>query len=219
MAGLLSAFMMFSIGTAAVSAEEPETDVNDGKSSENIAEEINEAGDVSALNEKIAALPDSLLGSTDIAKDYDNLLAIREAYEALSEEEQAEVDFTKAETLLDYNSDTLNPENLEKGTSLEGKVVGYLGSSITQGFRSNGTAFPEYIAQLSGSTTIKQAIPGGTLALKEGYREEASYIYQLLNGALKDVEHLDALVVQLSTNDVTAEIPIGELTDSFASED
>ena len=206
LSGVLSAMLVLSGISTNVYAEEQ---IMDETGSEAVA----------ALNEQIAALPESLLGSTDIAKDYENLLAIKAAYEALSEEEKAEVDFTKAETLLDFNSDTLNPENLEKGNSLEGKVIGYLGSSITQGFRSDGVAFPEYIAQLSGSTTIKQAIPGGTLALKEGYREEVCYINQLLDGALTDVEHLDALVVQLSTNDVGAGIPIGEVSESFASED
>ncbi len=177
------------------------------------------ASAVDELNAKLAELPDTLLYSEDIAADYHALLDLKAEYDALSEAEKAKVDFTKAEELLNPNSTTLDPSNLEKGDSLEGLVIGYLGSSITQGFRSNGIAFPEYIAQISGSTAIKQAIPGGTLALKEGYREEVCYINQLLNGALKDVEHLDALVVQLSTNDVGAGIPIGELSESFASAD
>ena len=197
--GMLSAFLVFTNGTAAVHAEDSDP--------------------VADLNAKVAALPESLLSSTDIDSDYHSLLELKAAYDALSEEDKAKVDFTKAEELLNFNSTTLDPSNLEKGNSLEGMTIGYLGSSITQGFRSDGIAFPEYIAQLSGSTSIKQAIPGGTLALKEGYREEVCYINQLLDGALTDVEHLDALVVQLSTNDVGAGIPIGELSGSFASAD
>ncbi|MBQ7993456.1 MAG: hypothetical protein IJ252_10535, partial [Solobacterium sp.] len=221
-AGFLSFLMALSSGTA-VRAEET---IDEMPESEDITEQAEEAeAEIPAsaatddLNSRIAALPAALIASGDIYSDVHELLSIKEAYDALGEEEQAQVNYAKVESLLDYNSTDLDPANLEKGNTLEGKVIGYLGSSITQGFRSNGVAFPEYIAQLSGSTTIKQAVPGGTLALKEGYREEICYINQLHNGALTDVEHLDALVVQLSTNDVGAGIPIGELSDSFAAAD
>ncbi|MBR2809946.1 MAG: hypothetical protein IKD69_01065 [Solobacterium sp.] len=179
------------------------------------------AAEEASLNDRIAALPESMLLTEDVEKDYLECLSIKEAYEALSDEEKEGINYDKVAELLNANSDTLNVENVEKGTveNLEGKTIGYLGSSITYGFATGGVAFPEYIEQMSGSESVKQAISGGPLALVEGVRDEISYVRQLWDGALKDVEHLDALVVQLSTNDASLGIPVGELSESFKAED
>lgn len=63
-----------------------------------------------------------------------------------------------------------------------------------------------------------EAISGGTLACKKSdaqhdYREKISYITQLMDpaGVLQRTEHLDLLVVQLSTNDGTMEIDLGSV--------
>lgn len=182
---------------------------------------VHATGEEPSLQDRINALPASMLLSEDVTKDYAELLSIKAAYDALGEEEQAAIDMTRVNELLDANSATLDPANVPAGSiaNLQGKSIGYLGSSITYGFATNGIAFPEYIEQMSGSKSIKQAISGGPLALKEGVRDEISYVRKLWDGALKDVEHLDALVVQLSTNDAGLGIELGELSDSFNKDD
>ena len=178
-----------------------------------------------SLNDRIAALPDSMLETEDVEKDYLEALSIKKAYEALSREEQAGItNYAKVTELLKPNSNTLNVEQVKQGVveNLEGKTIGYLGSSVTRGRESNEVSFPEYIAKMSGSTSIKQAIDGSTLApppIYLSFMGITSYVNQLKNGALTNVEHLDALVIQLSTNDARFNLSLGTLSSSFKKED
>ena len=174
-----------------------------------------------ALNESINALPATMINAEDIEATYKQAVAIQENYNELTEEEQAEVDLTKVETLVNGKSDTLAVENVAyvPGSVLEGKTIGYLGSSITYGFATNGVAFADYIQKITGSTSVKQAISGGPLAKVEGVRDEVSYITQLLDGAITPDQDLDVLVVQVSTNDAALGIEMGELSDSYNLED
>lgn len=172
------------------------------------------------LNSKISQLPETMLASENVAKTFQQLLDIQEKYNKLSDEEKKSVtNYSKVEKLLNPNDDSLNTEFVnQKTSSLKGKTIGYLGSSITVGFRSENVAFPDYIGKITGSTTVKQAITGGPLAKKDGVRDEVSYITQLENNLSKN-ENLDALVVQLSTNDTTLGIEMGEVSSSQNKED
>ena len=172
------------------------------------------------LNSKISQLPETMLASENVAKTFQQLLDIQEKYNKLSDEEKESVtNYSKVEKLLNPNDDSLNTEFVsQKTSSLKGKTIGYLGSSITVGFRSENVAFPDYIGKITGSTTVKQAITGGPLAKKEGVRDEVSYITQLEDNLSKN-ENLDALVVQLSTNDTTLGIEMGEVSSSQNKDD
>lgn len=172
------------------------------------------------LNSKISQLPETMLTSENVAKTFQQLLDIQEKYNKLSDEEKESVtNYSKVEKLLNPNDDSLNTEFVsQKTSSLKGKTIGYLGSSITVGFRSENVAFPDYIGKITGSTTVKQAITGGPLAKKEGVRDEVSYITQMEDNLTKN-ENLDALVVQLSTNDTTLGIEMGEVSSSQNKDD
>lgn len=78
---------------------------------------------------------------------------------------------------------------------LEGKIIYFLGSSITYGFSSNGYAIPELIQDRYKAICIKNAISGTTLA----DNEKNSYYSRLIND--KNNVKLDLFVCQLSTND------------------
>lgn len=120
------------------------------------------------------------------------------------------------------NDEVYNPEHLEAVSSpLNGKTFAALGSSITYGYGSEGIAFPEMIAKIDQCRFIKQAISGMTLAYVPERLEthpEGSYVRQLLD-MIDPSEKIDAFVVQLSTNDASKGIEMGEVSDSFASAD
>lgn len=178
---------------------------------------------MSAINERIKQLPASMLETENV--EHTVLLAeqIWKEYEQLSEDEQERcTEIEKVKELLNGNSHALDLEHIaEQKSILQEKVIGYLGSSITVGMKSENVSFPDYIGKRTGSRTIKQAISGGTLAYKKSdaehdYREKISYIAQLLDGSnpLQDQEHLDLLLVQLSTNDPTLGIDPGMVTEA-----
>ncbi len=98
------------------------------------------------------------------------------------------------------NTDTLN-------SPINGKTVIFLGSSVTFGYGSLGVSFAEYLEKTDGIIPVKEAVSGTTLAdLKNN-----SYISRL-----KTVDtsiNADAFICQLSTNDATKNIPLGEIAD------
>lgn len=90
---------------------------------------------------------------------------------------------------------------------LKGKTILYLGSSVTYGAASQGVSFVEYISKRNGCAAVKEAVSGTTLADVE----EGSYIRRMeqnLDPALK----ADAFICQLSTNDATRKLPLGEIS-------
>ena len=104
------------------------------------------------LNSKISQLPETMLASENVAKTFQQLLDIQEKYNKLSDEEKESViNYSKVEKLLNPNDDSLNTEFVsQKTSSLKGKTIGYLGSSITVGFISENVAFPDYIGKITG---------------------------------------------------------------------
>lgn len=173
------------------------------------------------INQRIVQLPSSMLEAENVKNTVIEAANLMDIYHALTPAEKEMIfHIDKVVKLLDGNSSSLDPAHVIKEDSpLKGKIIGYLGSSITVGMKSGNVAFPDYIAAQTGSTAVKQAISGGTLACKKSdgqhdYRERISYVAQLLDpdGILQKTDSLDALLVQLSTNDGTMDIAMGEIT-------
>lgn len=111
---------------------------------------------------------------------------------------------------------------------LKGKTFFFLGSSVTYGASSEGESFADFIAKRQGATSIKKAISGTSLMdvdqpktndaeFKDSPLNGKSYVYRFDDYLASDekVEHVDALVLQLSTNDAKAGVDYGEVTPDF----
>ncbi len=108
------------------------------------------------------------------------------------------------------NSSQYSVENCEAaGSSLSGKTVIFLGSSVTYGFASLGESFADYLVAVDGLVAVKEAKNGTTLVDDK----PDSYISRMktLDKNIK----ADAFICQLSTNDATQEKPLGEIADGF----
>lgn len=97
--------------------------------------------------------------------------------------------------------------------NLQGKRIIFLGSSVTYGSASKGESFAEYMEKFDGIIPIKEAVSGTTL-VDNG---EKSYIQRLKR--LDKNMQADLLVCQLSTNDATKKLPLGDVSDSFDMND
>lgn len=89
--------------------------------------------------------------------------------------------------------------------SLKGKTILFLGSSVTYGSAANGVSFVEMLAEKCGCTAVKEAVSGTTL-VDNGPN---SYVARMktMDASLK----ADLFVCQLSTNDASRGLPLGEL--------
>ncbi len=115
------------------------------------------------------------------------------------------------------NSDRYNPENIEpyENSPLQGRTILFLGSSVTQGYASDGISFVDYIERLDGANVIKEVMGATTVANSNvGYASaENSY-----NPRLRQYDSstpVEAVVIQLSSNDSTSGVPLGDLSESF----
>lgn len=96
---------------------------------------------------------------------------------------------------------------------INGKTVIFLGSSVTFGYGSFGVSFADFLEKTDGITAVKEAVSGTTLVdIKSN-----SYVSRMKK-IDKDI-NADAFVCQLSTNDATKEMPLGEISDSFSMND
>ncbi len=94
-------------------------------------------------------------------------------------------------------------------SSLEGKNIIFLGSSVTYGYGSMGVSFVDFLEEGNGIIALKEAVSGTTLAdIKDN-----SYVSRLKK--IDKSFSADAFVCQLSTNDATKNIPLGKITDSY----
>lgn len=96
-----------------------------------------------------------------------------------------------------------------RGGILDGKIIIFLGSSVTEGSGSCGESFVDYLEHKDGVVAVKEAISGTTLVTMD----ETSYIPRMkkIDTSIK----ADAFVCQLSTNDASKGFPLGTLSDSF----
>ncbi len=113
-------------------------------------------------------------------------------------------------TFAEGNKSKYDVENVEPiaDSPLDGKNIIFLGSSVTQGMQSKKVSFVEYIAKRDNVNVIKEAVSGTTLT----DTDDGSYVSRL-----KEIDKsfpADMVVVQLSTNDATQNLPLGEISDS-----
>ena len=116
------------------------------------------------------------------------------------------------------NSDRydLNHMKENSGSLLRGKTIIFLGSSVTEGAAAEGQSFVELFESLDGVHAVKEAVSGTTMAdrfsvyalMKAGNGK--SYVRRLrkLDRNIK----ADCVVCQLSTNDATRNLPLGEIS-------
>lgn len=104
-----------------------------------------------------------------------------------------------------YSLDKLKVDDKSK---LKGLTIGFLGSSITYGAMSLGVSFVDYLAKIEGIKTIKEAISGTTLVDDK----DDSYISRLKR--IDKNIRFDFFIVQLSTNDMWQNKPLGNLDDT-----
>ncbi len=108
------------------------------------------------------------------------------------------------------NDSKYDLENVEviADNPLSGKKIIFLGSSVTDGMQSRGISFVDYIGKRDNIDFIKEAVSGTTLAdVKDN-----SYVSRMKT--IDTTYDADMFVVQLSTNDATQGIPLGEISDS-----
>lgn len=102
---------------------------------------------------------------------------------------------------------------------LNDKIIFYLGSSVTRGHGgdTDGTSFAEITANLTGNSYCKEAVSGTTLAYRanEAVGSE-SYVTRMDN--FDFTKNPDVLVVQLSTNDFSQNVPLGTVSISTSPE-
>ncbi len=96
---------------------------------------------------------------------------------------------------------------------INGKTVIFLGSSVTFGYGSLGVSFADFLEKTDGITAIKEAVSGTTLVDVKS----SSYVSRVKK-IDKNIK-ANAFVCQLSTNDATKEMPLGEISDSFSMND
>ncbi len=100
------------------------------------------------------------------------------------------------------NSSKYDPSKCEAAiTSLTGKTIYWLGSSVTLGMESWDVSMADYIAARNNATCVKEAISGTTLIDKK-YKKHDSYVTRMQSGEnFKKDEKIDAFICQISTND------------------
>lgn len=93
-------------------------------------------------------------------------------------------------------------------SSLAGRTIVFLGSSVTVGALSMGQACADYLARKCGVLAYKEAVSGTTLC--DDAHDGSSYVERL--GTIPTSMHVDAFVCQLSTNDAWKGKPMGTVT-------
>lgn len=131
--------------------------------------------------------------------------------------------------MIDENNIKKDPGNAEKyslknagineNSSLEGKNILFLGSSVTLGTGALNISFADYLATRNNFTSYKYAVGATTLVdemsilafLASG--DGDSYIQRIIK-IDKNLD-VDCLVCQLSTNDASMKKELGVISDSF----
>ena len=97
----------------------------------------------------------------------------------------------------------------DENSLLKGKMIIYLGSSVTFGAASFEQSFIEYIDKMEGTVSVKEAVSGTTLVDDE----PNSYIERMLH-LPKDIR-ADAFICQLSTNDAAKNKPLDKIVSAI----
>lgn len=108
-----------------------------------------------------------------------------------------------------YGEYSLNNITMKEDSPIKDKTVIFLGSSVTFGYGSLGVSFADYLEKTDGIIAVKEAVSGTTLVDVKSN----SYVSRMKT-IDKNIQ-ADAFVCQLSTNDATKEMPLGEISESF----
>ncbi len=119
------------------------------------------------------------------------------------------------------NAPAYDADKLEKheDSPLTGKTILFLGSSVTYGAAAEAQSFVELFETLDGVNAIKEARSGTTLVDKNSvlaaiaFGNGDSYVKRLKQISTNTT--IDCVVVQLSTNDATMKLPLGEISESM----
>lgn len=95
-----------------------------------------------------------------------------------------------------------------EASSLFGKKIIFLGSSVTYGSAAKGQSFVELLAKSLGIVPIKEAVSGTTIVDKPS-NNLPSYIQRMK--ALDTSMKVDLFVCQLGTNDAAKNYPLGNI--------
>lgn len=128
----------------------------------------------------------------------------------IAREEKRRADVPGNDEIYDVKNQPKHPDSI-----LNGRKILFLGSSVTYGAASEGQSFVDLFAQLDGVSAVKEAVSGTTLADIYSPRalllfgSGASYVSRLkrLPGDLNP----DCVVCQLSTNDASKKLPLGDI--------
>lgn len=108
-----------------------------------------------------------------------------------------------------YGEYSLKNTSAVENSPIKDKTVIFLGSSVTYGYGSMGVSFADFLEKTDGIKAIKEAVSGTTLVdIKDN-----SYVSRMKT-IDKNIK-ADAFVCQLSTNDATKEMPLGEINESY----
>lgn len=112
-----------------------------------------------------------------------------------------------------YGEYSLKNTTTIENSPIKDKTVIFLGSSVTFGYGSMGVSFVDYLEKTDGIHAVKEAVSGTTLVdIKDN-----SYVSRMKT-IDKNIK-ADAFVCQLSTNDATKEMPLGEISESYGIND
>ncbi len=117
------------------------------------------------------------------------------------------------------NREEFDAENLARHEEsvLTGKTILFLGSSVTFGAAAEGQSFVELFEALDGVSVIKEAKSGTTLLDRTSlpalifFGNGESYVKRIRK--IDTAAKVDCVVVQLSTNDATMKLPLGEIAE------
>jgi lysophospholipase L1-like esterase len=108
-----------------------------------------------------------------------------------------------------YGEYSLKNTSAIENSPIKDKTIIFLGSSVTYGYGSMGVSFADFLEKTDGIIAIKEAVSGTTLVDVKGN----SYVSRMKT-IDKNIK-ADAFVCQLSTNDATKEMPLGEISTSY----
>ena len=100
----------------------------------------------------------------------------------------------------------IEKQTYNASSPLQGKKIGFLGSSITYGAFSHGISFVDYLQACDGVDAVKSAVSGTTLA-----GNDADAYLTRFGHDFKPDDNYDLIVCQLSTNDGRQGKKLGEI--------
>lgn len=107
-----------------------------------------------------------------------------------------------------YGRYSLKNTAIAENSPINDKTIIFLGSSVTYGYGSMGVSFADFLEKSDSIHAVKEAVSGTTLVdVKDN-----SYVSRMKT--IDDNIKADAFVCQLSTNDATKEMPLGEISES-----